>query len=475
MAPVFFKESTAFTGRKRKTHIEIIPLKEKDFSAWLKTQSKVVKTQVERVAFEAKAGKSTLILNTEGDIDFAIAGLGDTIGHFDFAAVLSDLIPAFAKSNLNHISFSLSDNHDLNDEELIQAYTAWGWACYSFDDYKAEAQSFPALYWTKGIDKKRVLSAVESVNVLRDLVNTPANDLGPEELEGAVRTLAKAHNAKVSVIKGEQLIKTNFPLIYTVGQASPRAPRLIELNWGKTSHPKLTLVGKGVVFDTGGLDIKPSQYMRLMKKDMGGAAHVIALAKMIMDAGLKLRLKVIIPAVENAVGGAAFRPGDIIKSRKGLFIENTNTDAEGRLILADALSYACEDNPDLVIDFATLTGSARAGLGPDIPAFFCNNDTIHSEIRAVSKDIEDPVWPMPLHQPYRKHIENSVGELINSTGVPGDGIYSALFLESFIEKDVEWMHLDVFSWENTGRPGRPRGAADTGMRTIFEYVRKRYG
>ncbi|HOO82557.1 MAG TPA: leucyl aminopeptidase family protein, partial [Alphaproteobacteria bacterium] len=259
------------------------------------------------------------------------------------------------------------------------------------------------------------------------------------------------------------------------GKASPRAPRLIEMVWGNAKHPKVTLVGKGVAFDTGGLDIKPSSSMALMKKDMGGAAHVIGLAKLIMDHGLPVRLRVLIPAVENVVGGAAYRPSDIIKSRKGVFVENTNTDAEGRLILADALAYACEDKPELVVDYATLTGSARAGLGPDIPAMFSNNEEVAQDIQKLAKKTEDPVWNMPLWQPYRKYLDSSNADIINSTGQAGDGIYSALFLETFVEKDTDWVHLDCFSWEMSGRPGRPKGAADTGLRTVFAYLQGRFG
>jgi leucyl aminopeptidase len=316
---------------------------------------------------------------------------------------------------------------------------------------------------------------VESVNGLRDLVNTPANDMGPEEIEAAVKVLAKEHEASVKVIKDQKILEKDFPLIFTVGKASPRLPRLIDMSWGNAKHPKVTLVGKGVAFDTGGLDLKPSAYMALMKKDMGGAAHVIALAKLIMDHKLPVRLRLLIPAVENSVAGEAFRPGDIIKSRKGPFVENTNTDAEGRLILADALTYASEGKPELIIDFATLTGSARAGLGPDIPAMFSNNDTIAGRLQALSEETEDPVWRMPLWQPYRAHIENATGDLLNSAGIPGDGIYSALFLETFVDEKTDWVHLDCFSWEQTGRAGRPKGAADTGLRTVFAYLQGRYG
>ncbi|MBX2833667.1 MAG: leucyl aminopeptidase family protein [Micavibrio sp.] len=468
----FFKTSPAFISKKKTTHLVIEAVKDNTFEGWLKKQGKAIKALVKQMDFAPKSKRLLVLRDKEQIPTRVIALFKDETSIFDGAVVASMLERPFSESFLDSASFEFSG---LEGEDLKAAYIGWGFAAYAFDQYKAKQKKAPALTWVKGVDKKAVLSVVDSVNALRDLVNTPANLLGPQELEDASRALAEAHEAKVKVITGKDLLKKNFPLVYTVGMGSPRESRLIEFTHGDAKYPKLTLVGKGVIFDTGGLDIKPSSAMRFMKKDMGGAAHVLALAKLILDSKMKVSLRVIIPAVENAVGGAAFRPGDIIKSRKGLFIENTNTDAEGRLILADALSYACEDKPDLVIDYATLTGSARAGLGPDIPAFFCNNEDVHEPIRKAAKSAEDPIWPMPLHQPYRKHVETGAGDMINSTGIPGDGIYSALFLESFIDQDVEWMHLDCFSWESSGRPGRPVGAADTGLRAIYEYLNTRYG
>lgn len=472
MSQTYFNETSAYTSRKKKNHIPLCVIRSDKLESWLKKQSKALQAAAAQNGF---AKEEALLLphhDKDGQIKAIYVRLGKEISLYDMASVASRLNADFSKDFIQSTTFEIQD---LKGKDLELAHIGWGLACYEYAAQKSSPKSFPSLVWAKDCDKKAVSSMVESINALRDLVNAPANILGPEELEGAARTLAAAHEAKIKVIKGAELIKKNFPLIHTVGMASPREPRLIEITHGNTKHPKLTLVGKGVVFDTGGLDLKPSQYMRLMKKDMGGAAHVLALAKLIMDAKLPVRLKVLIPAVENAVGGDAFRPGDIIKSRKGLFIENTNTDAEGRLILADALCYACEDDPELVIDYATLTGSARAGLGPDIPAFFCNNEDIHETIRKTAKEQEDPIWPMPLYQPYRKHIDKSVGDMINSTGIPGDGIYSALFLETFIKSGVEWMHLDVFSWESTGKAGRPVGAADTGLRSIFAYLQQRFG
>lgn len=462
MPAAYFKNTNAFTSRKKKTHISVQVIKEGKADEWLKKQDQALQEQAKVQGFKT-------ILATESVV---YAKISDKVKLFDGAVICDAIGKYFSDEALKTTSFEIKG---ASGSDLEKLHIGWGWACYRFERYKAKSSTSPLLLWGKDVNKKSVQSHVESVDGLRDLVNTPANDLGPEELEKAVKSLAKEHKATVKIVKDKALLDKNFPLIYTVGMASPRAPRLIEMNWGNTKHPKLTLVGKGVVFDTGGLDIKPSAYMKLMKKDMGGAAHVIALTKLIMDHKLPVRLKLLIPAVENAVGGASYRPGDIMKSRKGLFVENTNTDAEGRLVLADALTYACEGKPELLIDFATLTGSARAGLGPDIPAYFCNDDKVYPKIQKLSQNEEDPVWPMPLHQPYRQYIENSTGDLINSAGVPGDGIYSALFLESFVEKEIEWMHLDCFSWENTGRPGRPKGAADTGLRAIFRYLQERYG
>jgi len=464
----YFRKTSAFTTKKKKTHICVVALKETKFKDWRKKQPAGITALCDEIGFKGQAGH--ILVNRDENVIYA--GVSDKLKLFDFANVCDQIGGFFSGDALKNISFEIKG---LTGGDLDKAHVGWGWACYAFDQYKSKTKEKPTLLWANGVNKKSVLSHVESVDTLRDLVNTPANDLGPDDIEKAVKELAKPHEATVKVIKDQKLLEKDFPLIFTVGKASPRAPRLIDMSWGNVKHPKITLVGKGVAFDTGGLDLKPSQYMKLMKKDMGGAAHTIALAKLIMDHKLPVRLRLLIPAVENSVAGNAFRPGDIMKSRKGPFVENTNTDAEGRLILADALTYASEAKPELVIDYATLTGSARAGLGPDIPALFSNNDKIASKIQKLSEGAEDPVWAMPLWQPYRKHIENSTGDLVNSAGLPGDLIYSALFLESFVDKKTDWVHLDCHAWELTGRAGRPKGAADTGLRAVFTYLQDRYG
>lgn len=475
-----FQSPLPFLGKKRENHIDVVGLNDKSLKAYIKAAKPAIKKQIENAGFEAKP-KTTLVLSGEnGDVHAILFGLSTPMSLYDSAHAYNAAKSALSAKALKATSFGLSGD-DFSAEELNKLHTGWGLGSYKFDFYsEKEREERPALTWHSKADKKRVQSTLDAVLTLKNLVNTPANDCGPEELESFARTLAKTHEAKISVIKDEKLQEKNFPLIYTVGKASPRRPRLIELNWGKAGDPKITLVGKGVAFDTGGLDIKPSQFMRHMKKDMGGAAHALNLAHMIMALGLPLRLRVLIAAVENAIDGNAFRPGDVIKSRKGTYVENTNTDAEGRLILADTLTYAAESEPDLIIDYATLTGSARAALGPDIPGMFSNNEDIARALQDISFEAEDPVWNMPLYQNYHKHLSSSAADIVNSAGLPGDLIYSALFLESFLvegktsKKRPDWVHLDCYAWEQTGRPGRPAGGADTGMRAVFAFLENKY-
>ncbi|MGB1077723.1 MAG: leucyl aminopeptidase family protein, partial [Bdellovibrionales bacterium] len=323
-------------------------------------------------------------------------------------------------------------------------------------------------------NKKRVEAHIKSICLVRDMINTPANDLGPKELASCVQNIAKEHKAKVKVIDNQKTLEKDFPLVFTVGKASDRAPRLIDMTWGKEKDPKITLVGKGVIYDTGGLNLKPGQYMKNMKKDMGGAAHVLGIANIIMAMKLPVRLRLIIPAVENSISGPAFRPGDILKSRKGLTVENTNTDAEGRLILADALTLASEEDTEIIIDCATLTGSARAALGPDVPPFFSTNPTVAKELQALSFVEQDNLWFMPLLEQYNKTIESSIADIVNSAGSPGDLIYSALFLKKFLNRTPDWVHVDMYAWCDNPNPGRPSAGSDTGLRALYSYLEKRF-
>jgi leucyl aminopeptidase len=316
---------------------------------------------------------------------------------------------------------------------------------------------------------------VQAITLVRDLINTPAEDMMPEHLAQAMITLAQAFNAHVEQVVGDSLLDQNFPTIHAVGRASTHPPRLLELRWGKESAPKLTLVGKGVCFDSGGLDLKAANNMRLMKKDMGGAAHVMGLAHRVMSTGLPVRLRVLVPTVENAVAGNAFRPGDVIRSRKGLTIEIDNTDAEGRLILCDALATGAADNPDLMIDFATLTGAARVALGTEIPVFFCNTDEVAAGLMATAETEHDPIWRLPLHAPYRELLDSKIADIANSAGAPyGGAITAALFLQEFVPAGIPWVHFDIMAWNTKSRPGRPEGGEAMGLRAVFRYLCQRF-
>jgi leucyl aminopeptidase len=363
---------------------------------------------------------------------------------------------------------------DWSREQRLQASLGWGLACYRFDRYKAPKGGQPTLGLAPDIeDDTRRLCAAQVL--VRDLVNTPTEDMGPQQLADAAAALANDCGADFSVIEGDDLLTRDFPAIHVVGRASTRAPRLIELNWGDEDAPLLALVGKGVCFDTGGLDLKPAAGMALMKKDMGGAAHVLALARLVMEYQLPVRLLVLVPAVENSVSGNAYRPGDVIPTRKGLSVEIGNTDAEGRVILSDALALACEQAPDLVIDFATLTGAARIAMGPDLPPLFSNVEDVARGIQQAGEDVEDPMWTLPLYAPYKQLIESPIADLNNAAKTPFAGcITAALFLEHFVEKDVPWVHIDTFAWNQADRPGRPQGGEALGMRAVFRYLQRRY-
>jgi leucyl aminopeptidase len=348
---------------------------------------------------------------------------------------------------------------------------------YRFSRYRVEKEKSeaPRLEFPQGVDGAELSRIVEAVFLVRDLINTPANDLGPAEIEEAARTLAKRFGATVRAIVGDDLLKENFPLVHAVGKASTRAPRLIDLRWGDAKHPKISLVGKGVVFDTGGLDIKPSAGMLLMKKDMGGAASALGLAAMIMGAKLPVYLRVVIPAVENAISGNAFRPGDVFKSRKGATVEIGNTDAEGRLILADALALADEEAPDLIVDFATLTGAARVALGPELPAAFTDDGKLAAELSSVAIREADPFWRLPLWRPYQSMLDSKIADTNNvSSGAFAGAITAALFLSRFVERAKSWLHFDLYAWNPSSKPGRPEGGEAQTIRALYAFLQERY-
>jgi leucyl aminopeptidase len=356
------------------------------------------------------------------------------------------------------------------------ATLAFALGTYRFGRYRKTERPDVRLVPPDGIDAADIIRMAEAAALARDLINTPSNDMGPEELAQAAQQLATRFGAQFNCIVGDDLVKQNFPLIHAVGMASTRAPRLIDLSWGDPANPKVTLVGKGVCFDTGGLDIKPSSGMLIMKKDMGGAANVLALAQMVMDARLKVRLRVLIPAVENAVAGNAFRPLDIFKSRKGLNVEIGNTDAEGRLVLADALALADEEKPDLLVDLGTLTGAARVALGPDLPPFYTHDETLAESVAAHAKRENDPLWRMPLWPPYDSWLDSKVADVNNApSGGFAGSITCALFLQRFVADAKSWLHVDIFGWTPSAKPARPEGGECQAARAIYKLLSERYG
>jgi leucyl aminopeptidase len=353
---------------------------------------------------------------------------------------------------------------------------AFALGAYRFDRYLKPRDSAPLLMLPAGFDRTEVDRLVAAVTLVRDLVNTPANDLGPEELAATARALAEAHGATVTEWVGDELAVGGFPLVAAVGAGSARRPRLVTFTWGREDAPKLSLVGKGVVFDSGGLDIKPGAGMRLMKKDMGGAAHVLALAQLIMGAGLDVRLRVVVPIVENSVSGSAFRPGDVYRSRKGLTVEIGDTDAEGRLILADAIAFADEEAPDLLVDLATLTGAARVALGPDLPPYYTHDETLAAGVAAASARVGDPSWRLPLWSPYDDWLKSKIADVGNDhAGNFAGSIVAALFLQRFVEKAASWLHADLFAWVPAARPGQPEGGEAQFIRALYAALGDRYG
>jgi leucyl aminopeptidase len=355
------------------------------------------------------------------------------------------------------------------------ACLSWLLSAYRFERYKSAGLPQARLVVPRGVDPDEITAVAGAVCASRDLVNTPANDLGPDEIEAAIRDLAAEHGASVHVTLGDDLITRNFPMIHAVGKASPRAPRLIDLTWGDADHPKVTLVGKGVAFDTGGLNIKPDNAMLLMKKDMGGAAAAIAAARMMMASKLPVRLRLLVPAVENAISGNAFRPGDVLQSRKGLSVEIGNTDAEGRLILADALALADEETPAFLADFATLTGAARVALGPDLPPFYTHDEKLAADIARIARQVHDPVWRLPLWQPYDAMLESRIASLNHISGGPFAGsITAALFLNRFVSHAASYVHFDIFAWNPSARPGRPEGGEVQAARLVHACIKERH-
>nr|WP_315470497.1 leucyl aminopeptidase family protein [uncultured Sphingorhabdus sp.] len=434
------------------------------FEAWFALQPDAVRTAVKAQKFEGGAN------------DIAILP-ADKPGEWSVAAGVTD-VSAPGLWHLAKLADSLPEGtYRLADYDASEAMLGWMLGQYRYHEYLSEPKlTGPRVLLVK--EPARIAMAAlqaTATALVRDLVNRPAGDLGPNALEVETKRIAKAHKAEVTVTAGEPL-ETGYPLIHAVGKAAMRehAPRLIELEWGDPRHPRVAIVGKGITFDTGGLDIKPSTGMRLMKKDMGGAAHALALAELIMAAHLPVRLHMLVAAAENSISGNAIRPGDIIKSRKGITVEIDNTDAEGRLVLADALTKAIEDKAELIIDFATLTGAARVALGPDLPAMFSNDDSVSIGLLAASKAATDPLWHMPLWAPYMEMLDSDIADMSNSGGGFAGAVTAALFLQKFVPDNVPWVHLDTFAWRPSSKPGRPKGGEALGLRAVFGYLAERY-
>jgi leucyl aminopeptidase len=434
--------------------------------SWLQKQSAAHRGWIESSGVAGNPGDLALLPGRDGAAAGAVLVLSSTPSLWDFGALATKLPAGTWRLASKTAPVSPTD-----------AAVAIGLGTWRFERYRAKKATPGArLLWPEGVDKARAKAMIEAIFLARDLITTPSSDMGPAELAAAARDLAKAHKATFKVIVGDDLLKRNYPMVHAVGRASARAPRLIDLTWGNPRHPKITLVGKGVCFDTGGLDLKPASGMLNMKKDMGGAATVLAVAAMVMATRLPVRLRLLVPAVENSVSGNAFRPLDVVPTRKGITVEIGNTDAEGRLILCDALHEGASEKPTMMVDCATLTGAARVALGTDLPALFCNDDALADDLIKAGQRVTDPMWRMPLFKGYRRLLDSKVADINNAPGVAfGGAITAALYLQEFVPDDVPWAHFDMMAWNNTAKPGRPEGGEAQVARAIFAAIEKRIG
>ncbi|MCW5635001.1 MAG: leucyl aminopeptidase family protein [Rubrivivax sp.] len=432
--------------------------------AWLAGLPAPQRRWLQGVGFAAEPGKAQIVPGRDGEP--AAVAVGGMPGH-EALWTLGDL-PATLPPGTYRVEGAARG---------AATALALGWAlgAYAFTRYKAPKRAPARLAWPRGADRAEVENVAAATWLARDLVNTPAEDLGPRELLQAARDLASTHRARVRAVAGAGLLRENYPAIHAVGRAAARPPCLIDLTWGDRDAPRVTLVGKGVCFDTGGLNLKAGPQMALMKKDMGGAAVALGIARAVMGARLPVRLRVLVPAVENSVSGSALRPRDVIGTRAGKTVEITNTDAEGRLILADALSEACRDKPALLFDFATLTGAARVALGPQVQSLFTPDDELAARLGRAAAETADPLWRMPLWRGYRRNLDSKVADLVNmADGAFGDAIHAALFLSEFVDPAVPWAHLDVMAWNSRAAPGRPEGGEATGLRAVFALLKQAF-
>jgi leucyl aminopeptidase len=454
---------SAFLTSDRGDAIRIAPVTAAALPGWLEQHPRA-RDWISAIGFKADPGTFAFVPGNEDRPSAVIASPNEGAPIFAFAD-----LPAALPEGTYRI--------DLPQQRAEATDTALGWALgsYAFNTYKKRKRAPATLVWPAEADQREVERISRGVYLARDLINTPAEDMGPEHLADAAGKVAGAHGASLRVITGNELLEQNYPTIHIVGRASDRAPRLVDLRWGDGRAPKVTLVGKGVCFDTGGLDIKPREGMLEMKKDMGGAAVMLGLADALMSAGTPIRLRLLIPAVENSVAGNAYRPLDIVRTRFGKTVEIGNTDAEGRLILCDALTEADSEKPDLLVDCATLTGAARIALGAELQAMYCDDDDVAARLLKAGTDVGDPLWRMPLWRPYRKELEGKCADLNNvAKGTFAGSIIGALYLAEFVSAATRWVHLDIMAANQSPRPGRPEGGEATGMRALYAYIRRRY-
>ncbi|HLZ82558.1 MAG TPA: leucyl aminopeptidase family protein [Caulobacteraceae bacterium] len=461
--------------------IPVHPIRQQDWPSFAESASQTTRAAASLTAFAAKAGDLALVPTAEGAVERVLFGLGERAGG---AMAPPAMIWRGLAARLPAGDYQIADGEASSASVRTEDVAlAWALGTYRFDRYKQERGApAPRLVAPAGADLARVRALAGACALARDMVNTPASDMGPLQIETIAREIAEAHGASLAVVVGDDLIEAGYPAVHAVGRAAApaRAPRMIELTWGEAERPRVALVGKGVVFDTGGLDIKPSAGMRLMKKDMGGAAHALALGRMIMALNLPVRLTVLVPAVENAISGDAMRPGDVLASRKGLSIEVGNTDAEGRLILADALTRAAELEPDLTIDLATLTGAARVALGPQVIPFYTADEDLAAALAGAARAVEDPLWRMPLWEGYAAALDSDVADLKNDPDAwaQAGSVTAALFLQRFAPQKTAqggaWAHFDIFAWNPRARPGWPAGAEVQAIRAILAVLEARY-
>ena len=444
--------------------IPLVPVPESEFDAWLERQDESLRRWLVTTGFKARPGSFNLVPGSDGQLQRVITGIASA----DDLWALGGL-PA----SLPEGDYALDAALEPRQQERLTL--GWALGAYQFTRYKAPKRAMARLALDPACDAGRIQRQIEAVTLARDLINTPAEEMMPEHLAEATQALGRECGASVEQIIGDDLLARNFPVIHAVGRASAHPPRLLDLRWGDSTHPKITLIGKGVCFDSGGLDLKPASAMRLMKKDMGGAATALGLARLIMSSGLPVRLRALIPAVDNAVAGNAFRPGDVVRSRQGLTIEIHNTDAEGRLILCDALAEAGSEQPAVILDFATLTGAARVALGTGVPALFCNDEMLAAGLLTAAEREQDPFWRLPLHQPYREMLDSKIADIANASESSYAGaITAALFLKEFVPAGMPWAHFDLMAWNLKTQPGRPEGGEAMSLRAVFGWLEQRY-